>query len=82
MTALVSFLKLPVHLYRLLLSPLLAPRCRFWPSCSAYALEALDVHGPAQGMRLTLKRLLRCHPWGGNGIDTVPPCRLWTEEKD
>ena len=62
----------PIHLYRLLVSPLLGPACRFAPSCSAYALEAIAVHGPVRGPVLALRRLLRCHPWGGDGYDPVP----------
>ena len=61
--------------YQLLLSPLLPPACRFEPSCSRYALEALTVHGALRGGWLTLRRLLRCHPWGGMGYDPVPPVR-------
>lgn len=72
----ISCLALPIHLYRLTLSPLLPPSCRFAPSCSAYALEALAVHGPVKGLILALKRLARCHPisWlgGGSGFDPVP----------
>lgn len=61
-----------VHAWRLLLSPLFGPRCRYAPSCSAYALEALTRHGLLRGARLTIARLLRCHPWGGSGYDPVP----------
>lgn len=59
--------------YQLLVSPLLLPRCRFEPSCSHYAVEAITAHGPWHGLWLGLKRLLRCHPWGGGGYDPVPP---------
>lgn len=58
--------------YRLLLSPVLPPSCRFAPTCSAYALEALKQHGPVRGSWLTLRRIARCHPWGGEGYDPVP----------
>ena len=47
--------------------------CRYWPTCSAYALEALEVHGALRGSWLTLRRVGRCHPWGGAGVDPVPP---------
>jgi hypothetical protein len=62
----------PVHLYRWTLSPLLGRQCRFHPSCSAYALEAIECHGAAKGWELALRRILRCHPWGGAGFDPVP----------
>ncbi|MEY2803106.1 MAG: hypothetical protein RL657_442 [Pseudomonadota bacterium] len=58
--------------YRLLLSPWLGSACRFTPTCSAYALQALEVHGAAQGTYLTLRRLGRCHPWCDGGHDPVP----------
>ena len=61
-----------VQAYRLLLSPWLGSACRFEPTCSAYALEALTLHGAAQGGYLTLKRLGRCHPWCVGGRDPVP----------
>ena len=61
-----------VHAYRYLLSPLLGPRCRYLPTCSAYALEALQRHGALRGSWLALKRICRCHPWGGSGHDPVP----------
>ena len=70
-----SLLAAPIHLYRWLVSPLLGPRCRFLPTCSAYALEALQVHGPLQGSWLALRRIARCHPFGGSGLDPVPPAR-------
>jgi putative membrane protein insertion efficiency factor len=59
--------------YQLLISPLLLPSCRFEPSCSHYAQEAIAEHGALRGIVLTLKRLARCHPWGGSGYDPVPP---------
>jgi uncharacterized protein len=59
--------------YRLLLSPWLGSSCRFTPSCSAYALQALEQHGAAGGTYLTLARLVRCHPWCEGGHDPVPP---------
>lgn len=62
-----------VRAYRLVLSPLIGPRCRYLPTCSEYALEALAVHGAWRGGWLALRRLLRCHPWGGSGLDPVPP---------
>jgi len=62
-----------VRLYQLLLSPLLAPSCRYLPTCSSYAIEALRLHGAAKGSWLALRRVLRCHPWGGQGLDPVPP---------
>ena len=64
--------KLLIYGYRFLLSPILGVNCRFAPSCSAYALEALDKHGPLRGGLLTVKRIGRCHPWGGSGYDPVP----------
>lgn len=62
-----------VHLYRATLKPLLPPACRFEPSCSAYALEAVRLHGALRGGWLALARLLRCRPGGGGGPDPVPP---------
>ena len=62
----------PIWAYRLLLSPVLGPRCRYLPSCSEYALEALAGHGVLRGGWLALRRILRCHPWGGFGYDPVP----------
>jgi uncharacterized protein len=59
--------------YQLLIAPLLLPSCRFEPSCSHYAQEAITEHGARRGIVLTLKRLARCHPWGGSGYDPVPP---------
>jgi uncharacterized protein len=59
--------------YQLLVSPLLGRNCRFLPTCSEYAREALEAHGLLRGGWLVLRRLARCHPWGGQGYDPVPP---------
>ncbi len=61
-----------VRFYRRWISPALPPACRFVPTCSAYAEEALSRHGAARGSWLALRRLLRCHPFGGSGYDPVP----------
>ena len=61
-----------VRLYQLVISPFVPPRCRFQPSCSDYALEALTLHGAVLGGWLALRRFVRCHPWGGWGYDPVP----------
>ncbi len=63
---------LPVYFYRYCISPMKPPTCRFTPTCSEYALEAIKKHGPLKGFYLAVKRILRCHPWGGQGYDPVP----------
>ncbi|HWV39338.1 MAG TPA: membrane protein insertion efficiency factor YidD [Vulgatibacter sp.] len=68
-------LAVPIRFYRALLSPLLPASCRFHPSCSAYALQALEEHGAGRGLWLTLRRIARCHPFHAGGIDPVPPSR-------
>jgi uncharacterized protein len=67
-----SILLTVVKAYRLILSPWLGTACRFEPTCSAYALDALEMHGATTGSYLTLKRLARCHPWCQGGKDPVP----------
>lgn len=62
-----------IRLYQWFLSPLMGNACRFAPSCSHYGFEAIAIHGPLRGTWLTLRRLLRCNPWGGSGFDPVPP---------
>jgi putative membrane protein insertion efficiency factor len=64
-----------IRVYRYALSPMLGASCRFYPSCSAYALEAIERHGPLHGSWLALRRLLRCHPWHEGGVDPVPRSR-------
>ena len=62
-----------LRLWQLVVSPLYGPTCRFYPSCSAYALEAVDRHGLLRGGWLAVRRLGRCHPWNPGGVDLVPP---------
>lgn len=69
---LTKILLLPIYFYRWAISPMLGPSCRFTPTCSQYAIDALKKHGPIKGLYLTIKRILKCHPWGGSGYDPVP----------
>ncbi len=73
MRALAWLLSLPIRAYRLIFSPWVGFNCRFQPTCSAYALEALERHGPFKGTYLLLRRIGRCHPLGSSGYDPVPP---------
>ncbi len=73
MTPLARVLSLAVHAYRYTLSPIIGPVCRYEPTCSAYALDALREHGALRGSWLAVRRIARCHPWGGSGYDPVPP---------
>ncbi|MBR2438485.1 MAG: membrane protein insertion efficiency factor YidD [Bacteroidales bacterium] len=61
-----------VRFYQICISPLKPATCRFTPTCSAYAIEALRKYGPIKGIWLAAKRIIRCHPWGGSGYDPVP----------
>lgn len=63
----------PIRFYRACISPMLPPSCRYVPTCSQYAIEAIQIHGPFKGFWLATRRLLSCHPWGGSGYDPVPP---------
>ncbi|WP_169567314.1 membrane protein insertion efficiency factor YidD [Sneathiella limimaris] len=64
--------KVPIKVYQYAISPYLPANCRYQPTCSAYAIEALNVHGPFLGSWYAIRRLARCHPWGGSGYDPVP----------
>ncbi|WAR44748.1 membrane protein insertion efficiency factor YidD [Methylomonas rapida] len=61
-----------IKVYKYFISPLLGPRCRFYPSCSSYGIEAIQLHGAIKGSYLTLRRLLKCHPFHEGGVDPVP----------
>ena len=69
---LVTLLLLPIFFYQRCISPLTPPSCRFTPTCSEYAVQAIRKYGPIKGLYLAVRRLLRCHPWGGSGYDPVP----------
>lgn len=70
-----TLLKMLIKFYQTFLSPLCPGCCRYRPTCSQYMLEAIETHGILKGVFLGIKRLLRCHPWGGSGYDPVPPKR-------
>lgn len=72
MTPLAYVVSLPVRFYRAVFSPWVGHSCRYQPTCSAYAMEALEKHGAIKGSWLTMRRIARCHPWGGSGVDNVP----------
>ena len=67
-----KLLVLPIRFYQYAISPLLGPSCRFTPTCSEYAKQAILKHGPIKGLGLAIWRILRCNPWGGSGYDPVP----------
>ena len=66
------FLLIQIYFYRYAISPIKPPTCRYTPTCSQFAVEALKKHGPLKGFILASKRILSCHPWGGSGYDPVP----------
>jgi putative membrane protein insertion efficiency factor len=70
-----TVLRFLLRFYQLAISPMMRPSCRFHPSCSNYALEALQIHGAARGSLLAVKRVCRCHPWNPGGYDPVPPAK-------
>ncbi len=72
MNILIIILSFPIKVYRLVVSPLTGSNCRFQPTCSEYALEALRKHGALQGSLLSIRRIARCNPFGGSGFDPVP----------
>jgi putative membrane protein insertion efficiency factor len=74
-------LRSAVRAYQLLISPLLPPSCRYLPTCSEYAVEAIERHGALRGTAFALWRLARCHPWGGKGYDPVPKPRTSDRER-
>ena len=71
-SVLVMLLVAPIRFYQTVISPMTPPSCRFTPTCSEYARQAIVKHGPFKGLWLAVRRLLRCHPWGGSGYDPVP----------
>ena len=70
-----------IHLYRYLLSPWVGNQCRFYPTCSNYAEEAIKTHGTYKGGYLMLRRLIKCHPWHEGGIDNVPPLKTSSDSQ-
>jgi putative membrane protein insertion efficiency factor len=70
-----SLLLMLIKCYKLLFSPFFGTQCRFYPTCSSYAHEAIETHGAWRGSWLAARRILRCHPWHAGGVDPVPPAR-------
>ncbi len=81
MSPLAHLLRLPVMVWRYGISPMLPAACRYAPSCSEYALEAIARHGAAKGGWLAARRIARCHPWGGHGYDPVPDAAPHSHER-
>tara|TARA_S200000501_G_scaffold286009_1_gene270366 strand:+ start:428 stop:637 length:210 start_codon:yes stop_codon:yes gene_type:complete len=65
------FFTIPIKIYQLVISPLLGKSCRFEPTCSSYSIESINKYGVVKGISLSLKRILKCHPWGNSGYDPV-----------
>ncbi|WP_099332837.1 membrane protein insertion efficiency factor YidD [Actinomyces minihominis] len=74
---LVAVLLAPIRLYQRFISPHIAPRCRYYPSCSQYAVEALHTHGAIKGFLLATARIMRCNPWSRGGVNHIPPKGSW-----
>lgn len=74
-----KLLLLPIRVYQYAISPMMASHCRHYPTCSQYAIEAITTHGAVKGLFLSVKRLLRCHPWGKGGYDPVPGTEVCSE---
>jgi putative membrane protein insertion efficiency factor len=77
-----AVLILVLRAYRRVVSPLYGDVCRYYPSCSAYALEAVETHGALRGSWLAVRRVGRCHPWAVGGVDAVPPTFHWRPHRD
>ncbi len=71
----------PVLIYKKVISPLIPPSCRYYPTCSTYTIEALKKHGPLKGLFLSTRRIFFCSPWGGSGRDPVPEKFYWSKKK-
>lgn len=78
---LVRMVLTPVHLYQRFISPLFAPRCRYYPTCSNYMIDAVEVHGALKGTLLGVARLARCNPWSHGGVNHIPPRGSWRGPK-
>ncbi|CAB4867048.1 unannotated protein [freshwater metagenome] len=79
--SLIRIITAPISFYQRFISPAFPATCRYYPSCSAYAIKAIEVHGPFIGLYLGVRRLLRCHPFTPGGIDQVPPAGQWASVK-
>ena len=70
----------PIKLYKKYISPHLGNNCRYWPTCSEYMMQAIEIHGVLKGVLLGIWRILRCNPWAHGGHDPVPPKGMWTNK--